>query len=230
MNYEYPMTKTIQNVWHRIYGWMSMALAITAGVAYYIAHSPAIIAQLSCNPFALFFIFIAQFALVIILSGYSTRMSFAAAAGSFILYSVLMGVTLSSIFLVYAGHSIYTTFLATAGTFLVMSLYGALTKTDLSAVGSLGMMGIIGLIIGTLINLFLHNQTFDFILTLVGIGLFTLLTAYDTQKINQIIAGFQQIEKPGTNIALICALILYLDFLNLFLFFLRLLGNRKASD
>jgi len=218
---------SIKSIMYAVYGWMTVALAVTAGTAYYIAQTPTFYQMLVDNSWLLFALFIGQISLVLILTIFLHRMSLTGALAMFLVYAALLGVTLSSIFLVFTQASIVTTFLVTAGTFGVTGLYGYFTKSDLSAIGSLSMMALFGLIIGLVVNLFLQNQMIDFILSGVGVIVFTLLTAYDTQKIKQIAQKMSANKEVSGKIAILGALTLYLDFINLFLYLLRFFGKQK---
>lgn len=211
-----------------VYGWMSCALAITAGTAYYVASTPAIFTYLYTHSGIILGLLFVQLALVIAITFFLNRISFMTALVLFLLYAATLGITLSSIFYVYTEVSIITTFLTTAGMFGAMSLYGYITKADLTTVGNMSFMVLIGLIIGMLINMFLKSEQFDYILSGIGVIIFALLTAYDTQKIKQILRTVQDQEMVG-KITLIGALTLYLDFINLFLFLLRFMGNRREQ-
>jgi FtsH-binding integral membrane protein len=145
----------------------------------------------------------------------------------FILYSVLMGVTMSSIFMVYTMSSIASTFFITAGTFLVMSILGYTTRLDLSRLGSMLLMALIGIIIASVVNIFMHSETLYWIISYAGVLIFVGLTAYDTQEIKMMLAQHGTADDMGHKYALLGALTLYLDFVNLFLHLLRILGNRE---
>jgi FtsH-binding integral membrane protein len=210
-----------------VYGWMSCALALTAGVSYYIASVPALFTYIYTHQGIIIALFIAQIALVICISGFINRISFVTALALFLLYAATMGVTLSSIFYIYTQVSILTTFLTTAGMFGAMSLYGYTTKADLTSVGNMSIMVLFGLIIGTFVNMFLKSAQFDYVLSGIGVVIFVLLTAYDTQKIKQIARPMLADQELVEKITLIGALTLYLDFINLFLFLLRFMGKRR---
>jgi uncharacterized protein len=211
-----------------VYGWMSCGLAVTAGTSYYVANTPAIFTYLYTHQAIVTGLMFAQLALVCAITFLLNRISFATALVLFIVYAGLLGITLSSIFYVYTEGSIITTFLTTAGTFGAMSLYGYTTKADLTSVGSMSFMVLIGLMIGMLVNRFLQSEQFDYVLSGVGVILFVLLTAYDTQKIKQIIRVVDE-EEMLNKVTLLGALTLYLDFINLFLFLLRFMGNRRQK-
>lgn len=226
---ESSMAKAGKSLLYKVYGLMGVALAITAGVAFYIATDAAIMQTLFHNPWLMFGIFIVQLILVVVLSAAIMRLSFPVALMLLIAYSILMGLTLSAIFIIYPLGSIYTAFVVAAGMFACMGLYGYFTKADLTVMGSYTMMALFGLIIGFLVNMFLKSSAVDYILTLVGVVVFTLLTAYDVQKIKQLgiaLAGQGEAEKK---IVVVGALTLYLDFINLFLMLLRLMGRRNSD-
>jgi len=210
-----------------VYGWMSAALALTALVAFWTASSEAAINFIFGNRLVFYGLLIGQFLMVMGLSGAINRLSARAATLGFLAYAAITGLTLSAIFLVYPSGSIASTFVVTAGTFGAMSLYGYYTKTDLTTWGNLLLMALIGLVIASVVNLFWHNETLYWITTYVGVLLFVGLTAYDTQKIkNMNIIGNAGTEEDHKE-AILGALTLYLDFINLFLYLLRLLGRRK---
>lgn len=228
MNYsQYSVAEQSLNFMYKVYAWMSAALAITAGTAYYVASSSDLFQMLMGNSAIMIGLIVAQFALVLMLSFLLMRMSFIAALASFVVYSVLVGITLSSIFYVYTAGSIYVTFAVTAGTFGVMCVYGYFTKSDLTSIGNLSLMALIGMIIGGLVNLFLQSAAFDYALALIGVAVFTLLTAYDMQKIKQLGQTMVAERETMNKVAILGALTLYLDFLNLFLSLLRIMGNRR---
>lgn len=210
-----------------VYLWMVFALVITGLTAAYVANSPAYISALVNNPVLFYGVIIAELALVFILSGRIHKMSFTSASLMFILYSLLTGVSLSTIFLAYTESSIATTFLITAGTFGTMSLVGFVTKKDLSKLGGILFMALIGLIIATLVNIFLVSDTLGWIINYVGVLIFVGLTAYDTQKIKQMVREYgTDINEQTQKMALMGSLSLYLDFINMFLYLLRIFGSR----
>lgn len=210
-----------------VYLWMVFALVITGLTAAYVANSPAYISALVNNPMLFYGVIIAELAVVFILSGRIHKMSFLTASLMFIFYSLLTGVSLSTIFLAYTESSIATTFLITAGTFGTMSLVGFVTKKDLSKLGGILFMALIGLIIATLVNMFLVSDTLGWIINYVGVLIFVGLTAYDTQKIKQMVREYgTDINEQTQKMALMGSLSLYLDFINMFLYLLRIFGNR----
>jgi FtsH-binding integral membrane protein len=224
----YPVENRTANLMARVYSWMCIALAITAGVAYMMA-TPQIALFLKNNPALLIIIFIMQLGLVIALSAAIGKISFATAFVFFIIYAILTGVMLSSIFLAFTLTSIFATFIVTSGMFGIMALYGYVTKTDLSKLGSILLMGLIGLILSTLVNLWLKSPGFQFALSIGGVLIFTLLTAYDVQRLKRLFAQLMEDAQTMNKIALMGALTLYLDFINLFLYLLQFMGKRRQN-
>ena len=212
---------------YRVYGWMSMALAMTAATAYYVAHQPQLLMAIFSSPAITVTLALLQFGLVIGLSMLLPRISFTTALVMFVAYAVVTGLFLSSIFILYTYSSIYTTFLITGGMFGVMSLYGYFTKSDLTGLGNILFMALIGLIISTVVNIFVQSSGFETLLSAFGVIIFTLLTAYDVQRIKRIAIGMLANDTALSQIALFGALQLYLDFINLFLYLLRFMGRRR---
>lgn len=211
-----------------VYVWMTLALAITGFVALYAAKSYTLINAMAQNSILFWGLLIAEIALVVFLSARINRLSFTTATILFITYSVLNGLTMSILFMVYTMSSIATTFFVTAGTFGVTAVYGYVTKKDLTRIGSLCIMGVIGLIIASLVNLFLHNSMMELVISYIGVLLFVGLTAYDSQKIKQLLSDDDiEVNEMTQKIALMGSLTLYLDFINLFIYLLRILGDRK---
>ncbi len=221
--------KTAQSVLFRnVYTWMTLALVITGAVAMYMAKSMTLLSMIMQNSLLFWGILIAELGVVWYLSARIHRISFTSATLLFILYSILNGATLSMTFLIYTMSSIATTFFVTAGTFGVMALFGYVTKKDLTRLGSLCFMGIIGIIIASLVNIFLQNSMMEMIISYIGVLLFVGLTAYDSQKIKRLLMqDGVEINETTQKIALLGAMTLYLDFINLFLYLLRILGDRK---
>ncbi len=212
----------------QVYLWMSMALALTGIVAFGFAQNPAVVANLMRSGIAFFVIIIAQLGLVFWLSAGIMRMSLTAATVAFSVYSFLNGLIFSTLFLVYTGSSIASTFFVTAGTFAAVSLYGYTTKRDLTSIGSFLFMALIGMIIASIVNMFLKSPAMYWILTYAGVAIFVGLTAYDTQRLKRIHEqGFQSGEMLS-KMALLGALALYLDFINLFLLLLRVMGRQRS--
>ncbi|MDR3357323.1 MAG: Bax inhibitor-1/YccA family protein [Desulfovibrio sp.] len=212
----------------QVYQWMTAGLAVTAAVSYAVANSAGLQQVILGNSIVMIALVIAQLGLVIALSAAVHKMSASVATGLFLLYSVLTGAMLSSVFVIYPVASISNAFLVTAGTFLAMSVYGTVTKRDLTAFGSFLGMGLFGLIIAMLVNFFLKSSMMDFIISCLGVLIFTGLTAYDTQKIRNF--GLGAPLEDGTAMrrgAILGALTLYLDFINLFLMMLRFFGTSR---
>ena len=211
-----------------VYVWMTLALVITGFVSMYVSQSYQLVSFIFGNRLALWGMLIAELAVVFYLSARINSISFTKATVMFIIYSILNGATLASIFLVYTMSSIASTFFVAAGTFGVMALYGYITKSDLTRIGNICLMALIGLIIATLVSLFWQNSMLQMIITYAGVILFVGLTAYDSQKIKRLLtADGIEVTEETQKIALLGALTLYLDFINLFLYLLRLLGDRK---
>ncbi len=210
----------------KVYVWMTMALAITGICAYGVAQSPSLMQLLFSNSMTIWVLFIAELGLVFYTTARIDKLSLTTATSLFVLYSALNGVTLSSIFAIYAGATIAKVFFITAGTFAAMAVYGYVTKADLSKMGQILFMALIGLIIATVVNIFLKSAMFDLILSYIGVGIFVGLTAWDSQKIKRMLAVQTDMSETAQKIALMGALTLYLDFINLFLYLLRIFGNR----
>jgi uncharacterized protein len=227
--YPYPEEMSVSRFMQRVYAWMAFALAVTAGIAYYTFESQTLLKYLSTHYWAMIGLIVGQLVLVMALALYILKMSMTTAITAFVVYAATVGLSLASIFMVYTKTSIYATFGVTAGMFLIMALYGYFTKADLSALGSFMMMALIGLILGGLVNLFLHNSTFDYVLSGIGVVVFTLLTAYDTQKIKQLAQKLWVDRETRGKVAILGALTLYLDFINLFLYMLRFMGQRREN-
>ena len=211
-----------------VYIWMTLALVVTAMAAYYVASNESLFYSITGNPILFWGLMIGELLLVVILSARIHKMSFVTAAIMFVAYSLLNGVTMSFIFLAYTESSIVTTFLITAGTFGAMALVGSFIKKDLSAMGRILIMALIGLIIATIVNIFLASDGLSMLINYAGVLIFVGLTAYDAQKIKQMLLAYGGDVNEGTKkIALMGSLSLYLDFINLFLYLLRILGNRN---
>jgi hypothetical protein len=205
---------------------MTLALAITGFTAYGVATSPGLMQAIYTNPILFWGLIIAEFALVIGVSAAINKLSLTTATLMFILYSVINGALLSYIFILYTASSISTVFFITAGTFATMAFIGYTTKTDLSSWGKILLMALIGLIIATVVNVFIKSTMFDMILSYVGVLIFVGLTAYDSQKIKQMLLQAPDAGESAQKVALLGALSLYLDFINLFLYLLRIFGKR----
>ena len=211
-----------------VYGWMSLALAITGLTSYYVAGSQAILSVIFSNQFVFWGIAIAEFVLVMVLTAKINTLSFQTAGIMFAVYSILNGVLLSSIFVVYTSESIATTFFISAGMFAAMAIIGSTTKKDLSGIGRFAIMAVIGLIIASLVNIFLKSTMLEFIVSIIGVIVFAALTAYDAQKIKAMLHEYgTDVNETSQKIALLGSLSLYLDFINMFLYLLRLFGRRN---
>ena len=211
----------------RVYNWMGLGLAATALVALYTSGNPQLLKMIFGNSLVFFGLILAELGLVIWLSAAINRLHYSTASAMFFIYSALNGLTLSVIFLAYTSTSITSTFFVTAGTFGAMSFYGYTTKRDLSSWGSFLFMGLIGIILASVVNIFMRSPMVYWLVTYAGILVFVGLTAYDTYKLKEMaLAGFADEEAEGKS-AVMGALALYLDFINLFLMLLRILGSRR---
>lgn len=207
----------------QVYAWMGAGLAITAIMALVTLSSPVILKALTENRLVFYGLVIGELALVFTLSGAINRLSATAATLLFVAYSALNGVTLSIMALIYTANSIASTFVITAGMFGAMSIYGYTTKRDLTSWGSFLFMGLIGVVIASIVNIFVGSSAVSWVISGIGVLVFTGLTAYDTWKIKELGAQGTEGRKP----AILGALTLYLDFINLFLMLLRFTGNRR---
>ena len=210
----------------KVYLWMTLALVVTGMTAYYVASTPAILYAIVSNQIAFWGLFIGELVLVFVLSSRIMSLSFVTASLMFVIYSIMNGVFFSFILLAYTEQSIATTFLITAGTFGAMSLFGFVTKRDLSTMGRILFMLLIGLLIATVVNIFMKAEGLTLILNYAGVVIFVGLTAYDTQSIKQMLQ--EHGDKEGAEkIALLGSLSLYLDFINLFIYLLRFFGESR---
>jgi FtsH-binding integral membrane protein len=223
----YPLERGInlQSIMRQVYVWMGLGLLITAGVAFVTANSPLI--NLAMNPVALLVAIVAELGLVIGISFGFNRISALTATGLFLVYAALTGFTLSLVLLAFTSTSVFSALVATAALFGAMSIVGYTTHVDLSKFGTFLMMGLIGLLIAMIVSIFIHSGPLDLIINVVGVLLFTGLTAYDTQRIGQMAAQMDAHGEAGAKLAVFGALKLYLDFINMFLFILRLVGRRR---
>ncbi|MEN9933893.1 MAG: inner membrane protein YbhL [Chloroflexota bacterium] len=225
--YTSAQTTALRNgVMNQVYAWMTAGLLVTGAVASFVASSDALTALIFGNPIMFFGLFIVQIVMVLGLSAGISRLSPAVATTIFVAYAALNGLTLSAIFLAYTTASIASTFFITAGTFGAMSLYGYTTKRDLTGVGNIAFMALIGLLIASVVNIFMRSEGLYWIITYAGVLIFVALTAWDTQKIKHMT---QQVtdETSAGRVAVLGALTLYLDFINLFLYLLRIFGARR---
>jgi FtsH-binding integral membrane protein len=209
----------------KVYGWMFVGLLITAVIAFVVASSPALIETLVLNRLLFWGLLFAQLGLVFYLSARVDKVAPATAAGLFVLYSAFVGVTSSVIFLVYTGASISQTFIITAGMFGATAVFGTVTKRSLAGMGQFLFMGLIGLILAMIVGFFWHSEALQFVISVVGVLVFTGLTAWDAQRLKQLAVALPD-GRVGAY-AVVGALSLYLDFINLFFFLLRFTGNRR---
>lgn len=223
---QWSVSEAFPVLMRKVYLWMTMALAITGFTAYGVATSPGILQTIYSNPAVMWGVIIAELILVLTVSGAINRLSLSVATLLFIVYSVLNGALLSSVFLVYTASSVATVFFITAGTFAAMALVGYTTKTDLSSMGKILLMALIGMIIATIVNLFVKSTGLELIISYIGVLVFVGLTAYDSQKIKQMLLQAPDASEGAQKVALLGALSLYLDFINLFLYLLRIFGRR----
>jgi len=224
---QWDVSEAFPVLMRKVYVWMTLALVITGFTAYGVATSPGILQAIYTNQILFWGLVIAEFALVFGMGAAINRLSLTTATLMFILYSVINGALFSYIFLAYTTSSIAIVFFITAGTFGAMALLGYTTKTDLSSMGKILMMALIGLIIATLVNVFIKSSGFTLILSYVGVLIFVGLTAWDSQKIKQMLLQAPDAGEDSQKLALLGALTLYLDFINLFIYLLRIFGKRK---
>ncbi|MFC6224367.1 Bax inhibitor-1/YccA family protein [Hymenobacter artigasi] len=212
----------------QVYGWMAAGLGLTGGIVMFASTSPELINFVFGTRFVFMGLIILELVIVGFLSARIFDWSLGKVQAAFVGYAVLNGVTLSCVFLAYTSASIASTFFVTAGTFGVMSLFGYFTKADLSGWGKLLSMAVIGLVIAMVVNIFLNNSVLEIVTSFIGVLIFTALTAYDTQKLKQLaLLGVTEGEETSNKASILGALTLYLDFVNLFLFLLRIFGRRR---
>ena len=221
---ELSMSAAFPALMRKVYVWMTLALVLTGVTAYGVATSPGV---LMANRVLLWGLMIAEFAIVFGVSAAINRLSLTTATLLFVLYSVINGALFSSIFMVYTMSSIASVFFITAGTFAVMALVGYTTKTDLSSMGKILFMALIGIIIATVVNIFLKSSGLETIVSYLGVLIFVGLTAYDSQKIKNMLLMAPDAGEAAQKMALLGALTLYLDFINLFIYLLRIFGRRE---
>ena len=224
---QWDVSEAFPVLMRKVYVWMTLALAITGFTAYGVATSPGILQAIYTNRILFWGLIIAEFALVFGVTAAINKLSLTTATLMFILYSVINGALLSSIFLIYTASSVAVVFFITAGTFGAMALIGYTTKTDLSSMGKVVFMALIGMIIATVVNLFVKSDGLTTILSYVGVLIFVGLTAYDTQKIKNMLLEAPDASEAAQKMALLGALTLYLDFINLFIYLLRIFGKRE---
>ncbi len=221
------MSAAFPALMRKVYVWMTLALVISGLTAYGVASSPGVLMAIVTNKILFWGLVIAEFALVFGISGAINKLSLTTATLMFILYSVINGALLSFIFVAYTMSSIASVFFITAGTFAVMAFIGYTTKTDLSSMGKILLMGLIGIIIATVVNLFLKSTGLAMIVSYVGVLIFVGLTAYDSQKIKQMLLMAEDGGETAQKLALLGSLTLYLDFINLFIHLLSILGKKE---
>ncbi|AWK41367.1 BAX inhibitor (BI)-1/YccA family protein [Photorhabdus laumondii subsp. laumondii] len=218
----------LQTYMAQVYGWMTCGLLLTAFVAWYVSQNQNVVLYIFSNSILFYGLIIAQFGLVFVLSGMINRIGASLATGLFMLYSALTGLTLSSIFVIYTIGSVASTFVVTAGMFGALSFYGYTTKRSLSGLGSFLFMGLIGIILASLINLWLKSEALTWAVTYIGVVIFAGLTAYDTQKLKEMGEDLDVNDKENLRkFSIVGALTLYLDFINMFLMLLRIFGDRR---
>jgi uncharacterized protein len=210
----------------KVFGWMFVGLAITGGVAAWIGSNEALLTDITENPMILLGVIIGQLVLVIALIAAINRLPVGVALLMFLVYSATVGVTFAFLFELYTTESIFTAFFVTAGMFGALAIFGAVTSIDLSKVGAIAFMALIGLILATIVNIFWANETLYWITTYAGVLIFAALTAYDMQKLTQISREGLTGDEAG-RAAIMGALALYLDFINLFLFLVRIFGRAR---
>jgi len=218
----------IQAYMAQVYGWMTCGLLLTAFVAWYASNSDVIFNFVFSSQITFFGLIIVQLGLVFVISGMVNRLNGATATALFMLYSALTGITLSSILRIYTTESLGATFIVAGGMFGAMSFYGYTTKRDLSRLGSMLFMGLIGILLASLVNFWLKSTALMWAVTYIGVVIFVGLTAYDTQKLKSIGEQLSVDDKDNfRKYSIVGALTLYLDFINLFLMLLRIFGNRR---
>ena len=220
-------TASVAEFLNAVYAWMCVGLATTAVVAWWVSTQDQLVRRIFSGGIFIALI-IAELVLVWVISAAVNRISTGVATGLFLVYSVLNGLTLSVIFLIYSLSAITATFVVTAGMFGAMSLYGYVTKRDLTAMGSFLLMGLVGLILASIVNAFWANSALYWVVTYAGVVIFLGLTAYDTQKMKEIGQAAAERGVDASRLAIVGSLSLYLDFINLFLFMLRIMGNRRG--
>jgi len=208
-----------------VYGWMFAGLAVTAVVAYLVAGSPAIVTAIATNRFLFWMLAIAQLGVVLLLSARVGSLAPGTASALFLGYSALTGVTMAFVLLIYTGESVATTFFITAGMFGATALYGTTTQRSLAGVGQFMFMGLIGMVIASIVGMFWHNDGLQFVISFIGVIVFTGLAAWDAQRMKAMALALP--EGASGSYAVVGALSLYLDFINLFLSLLRFVGNRR---
>lgn len=224
---ELSMSAAFPVLMRKVYVWMTLALVLTGVTAYGVATTPGVLMTLYSNRILFWGLVIVEFALVIGISAAINRLSLTTATLMFVLYSVINGALFSSIFMIYTMSSIASVFFITAGTFAVMAFIGYTTKKDLTSMGKILLMALIGIIIATVVNIFLKSTGLEMIVSYLGVLIFVGLTAYDSQKIKNMLLMAPDAGEGAQKLALLGALSLYLDFINLFIYLLRIFGRRE---
>lgn len=223
----YGVAGSARDFMYKVYGWMASALAVTTGVAYYIASTPAIYVPLFKSQGLFFVIALAQIGVVLFLSWKKDELSYSGMVFAFLIYAALVGITTSAVLIVYTFNSVALAFGITAGMFSSMALYGYVTKSDLSSMGNILLMGLWGLVIAMFANMWFQSSEMQYWISIVAVGLFTLLTAYDVQKIKHMGQYMMVDAETRGKASVLGALTLYLDFINLFLHLVQLFGKKK---
>lgn len=222
----YAADERVTTFLRSVYGWMALGLAITAVVAFFVAASPAIVFAIARNRPLFWGLMLAQLGIVFWLSARVSSMAPATASLLFMAYSALTGLTMAFVLLAFTGESVATTFMVTSGTFGALAAYGTVTKRSLAGWGQFLFMGLIGVVIASVVGIFWQNDAFQFVLSFIGVIVFTGLTAYDAQRLKAMALATP--GGPSGSYAIVGALTLYLDFINLFMMLLRLTGSRRS--
>ena len=226
-NQDYVISSSPREFMYKVYGWMAAGLAITAGVSFWVASTPALYTQFLTSPGLMLGVCLAQIGLVMLIGFMRDKLSYAGMVTAFALYAGLTGITLSSILIVYTAESVATAFVITAGMFTAMAIYGYVTKSDLSSMGNMLFMGLIGICIAMFVNMWFQSPAMQYYISLAAVGIFTLLTAYDVQMIKRMAESMMVDTETRNKIAILGALTLYLDFINLFIHLVQLFGKRR---
>ena len=224
---DFELAEANQRFMVKVYGWMCFALAVTGFMSMFVVHFEPLMNFFMTHTGVFIFLLVAEIILVVLLSARIEKMSLFTCTLIFLIYSILNGITLAPLFLVYTASSIASTFFIVSGTFAAMSLFGYFTKQDLTKWGSILIMALVGLIIATLVNLFVHSTWIYWITTYAGVFIFIGLIAYDTQKLKDMSALTLDETEEGRKMTIMGALSLYLDFINLFIYLLRIFGKRN---
>jgi uncharacterized protein len=227
LNYSQATDRTIFNFFSAVYAWMAVGLALTAAVAYGVANSPLINVIYGFGMGGLVLMFLVAFGISWYVQSQVGRISTGFATGLFLFYAAIWGVLCSFVFIVYPIATLGAAFLLTAGTFGAMSVYGYVTKRDLTGIGSIAVMAVFGVIIASIVNIFLANNAMSWIITYAILALFIIITAYETQQLKNMAYQFQGSPEMLARYAIVGSLVLYISFLNLFLSILRILGDRR---